>query len=56
MPEIIEMLRCKVSELLPNIRDMKSGAKRRSEPISDIGFGPSRVQMHVSGQVRPWVK
>ena len=41
------MLRCRVSELLPDIRDMQSGAKCCFDSISEIDFGPDRNQMNV---------
>ena len=43
----MKMLRFRVSELLPDIRDMQSGAKCRSESISDIHFGADCVKEYV---------
>ena len=35
-----------MSVVLSDIRDMQSGAKSRSESISDINFGPQWIQKH----------
>ena len=55
--EFIKILHFTVSELLPDIRVIQSGAKCRYDFMSDIHFGSNNVQKPIWGKcVRPWVK
>ena len=47
----IKLLFVKVSELDPDVQDMQSGAKCRSQSSLDIHVGSDRFQNHVLGQV-----